>query len=169
MRAAPSYARDPPLSPFRRLPFAAAPEQCPEDPPDDVLSQSRRHDLATGPDRRVDRLLTRLGVSLCLPSGRPSLLILLTSCPLLGGVDLPLLTRQLSLLLRGGHLVEAPGGRRIEALARCGIDCRLARRRKPCGDPFIRAVPVDGGPVLRVQRTRGDHALERRLVDRCHQ
>jgi hypothetical protein len=37
-----------------RLP---APEQGPEDAPDDVLAEPRAHDFAAGPDRRVDRLL----------------------------------------------------------------------------------------------------------------
>ena len=41
----------------------AAPEQRPEDPAHEVLAEPRGHDLAAGPDRRVDRLAGRCAAS----------------------------------------------------------------------------------------------------------
>src|SRR6188474_47894 len=83
------------MSPIRRLPLAAAPEQRAEDAPDDVLPQARACDLATGPDRRIDRPLTRPCVSFGLLCGGPSLALLFASRAFVGSLDLALLTSEL--------------------------------------------------------------------------
>src|SRR4029079_244245 len=118
------------MSPLRRLPLAAAPEQRPEYPPDDVLPEPRCDDLAAGADRRIERLLAGPCVGFCLFGRGRWLPRRFPRRPLVRRVDLALLTRELALLLRRRHLVETTGRRGVEALAGGRGGRRTARRRE---------------------------------------
>src|SRR6187402_2698882 len=77
----------------------AAAEQRPEHAADEVLTEPRRHDLAPGPDRRVDLLLAGLGRGGGGHLLRPSLALGLLRRGLLRRFQLLLLALHLALEL----------------------------------------------------------------------